>query len=376
MKAFSGRVRVGRRTKELVKRLRPGDMALLNHRDLDRVAAQALLRIPVKAVLNAQPSISGRYPASGTDLLLERGIPVVDGLGEGLLDLLRDGDWVTVDEEGRVWQQGKLLAQGRWVTRELLAEERHRYQARFQEEFTAFLQNTLSYARKEKDVLLRDIPFPPPRVPLAGRPCLVVVRGLDVPEDLQMLAPFIRYEKPVLLAVDGGADALLEQGYRPDIIVGDMDSVSDEALRKARQIIVHAYPDGRAPGWARVEALGLSADRVAMPGTSEDLGLLYAYQMGARLLVLVGSHSSFVDFMEKDRPGMASTLITRLKVGHLLVDAKGVHQLYRAPGPGRTLWAAVVAAALLPLALLAGASPLFRGLLAPLYFKLRFWLGL
>lgn len=384
----SGRARLGRRTKELVRKLNPGEIAIVSHPDLDRVAAQALIRSRVRAVVNAEPSITGRYPAEGTDLLLEAGIPVLDRVGDAIFDTLADGEVVAIacpDEReegveaergtGQVLKGGAIVAQGRAVTPGVMQDDREASRGLFQRQFIAFLRNTVMRADLEKDALLGDVSVPPARVRMAGRHALVVVRGLDYRADLEALAAYIRNEHPVLIGVDGGADALVEHGLRPDVIVGDMDSVGDEALRRAGQIVVHAYADGRAPGLGRVRALNLAADILTAPGTSEDVALHFAYHHGARLLVLVGSHSGFIDFMEKDRAGMASTLLTRLKVGHLLVDAKGVHQLYRFP-LRRGYVAAVLAAALVPAAVVALASPLGRAYLDVLYWKLRMWMGL
>ncbi|MBE3591241.1 MAG: hypothetical protein IMW98_10585 [Firmicutes bacterium] len=369
----SGRARLGRRTKALVRSLHPGEIAVLSHPDLDRVAAQALLAARVKAVINAAPSVTGRYPAEGTDLLLEAGVPVLDSAGEAVFDLIPDGAPVRLEGDG-VWVDGRLVARGRRVTLETLESDRAAHRARFQANFVAFLKNTVERADQEKDWLLGPLDVPPARVPIRGRHALIVVRGLDFRADLETLRAYIRDVRPVLIGVDGGADGLLEFGLRPDVVVGDMDSVGDEALRQARQIVVHAYPDGRAPGLERVRRLGLAADILRAPGTSEDVALHFAHDHGARLLVLVGSHSGFVDFMEKDRAGMASTLLTRMKVGHMLVDAKGVHQLYRtAFRPSYLL--ALTAAALVPAALVVLASPLMRAALSLVYWKVRLWLG-
>ncbi|MGH3657778.1 MAG: putative cytokinetic ring protein SteA, partial [Micromonosporaceae bacterium] len=165
--------------------------------------------------------------------------------------------------------------------------------------------------------------------PMAGRHVLIVVRGYDYKADLDVLRPYIREFKPVLIGVDGGADALVEAGYTPDMIIGDMDSVSDDVLRCGAEIVVHAYADGRAPGLARVEALGLSAVTFPAAATSEDIAMLLADEKAASLIVAVGTHATLVEFLDKGRGGMASTFLTRLRVGGKLVDAKGVSRLYR-----------------------------------------------
>jgi uncharacterized membrane-anchored protein len=180
---------------------------------------------------------------------------------------------------------------------------------------------------------------------MRDRHVLVVVRGYRYREDLRALRPYIREYRPVLLAVDGGADALLEAGYRPDVIIGDMDSVSDEALQAGAELVVHAYPDGRAPGMARLQGLGLDAARLPAPGTSEDVALLVADARGASLIAVVGTHWTLEEFLDKGRPGMASTVLTHLRVGSKLVNARGVHQLYQSRISGWALVVLAVAAA-------------------------------
>jgi uncharacterized membrane-anchored protein len=193
----------------------------------------------------------------------------------------------------------------------------------------AFAANTMEYLKQERELLLDGVGVPDIETTFAGKHCLIVVRGYDYKADLDVLRPYIREFKPVLVGVDGGADALVEAGYTPDLIVGDMDSVSDDALRCGAELVVHAYPDGRAPGLERVQKLGLSAVTFPAAATSEDIAMLLADEKGATLLVAVGTHGTLVEFLDKGRGGMASTFLTRLKVGGKLVDAKGVSRLYR-----------------------------------------------
>jgi uncharacterized membrane-anchored protein len=187
----------------------------------------------------------------------------------------------------------------------------------------------MRYLREEKELLLEGIGVPEISTVIEGRHVLIVVRGYDYRSDLEALRPYISEYKPLLMGVDGGADALIEAGYKPDIIIGDMDSCSDATLRCGAEIIVHAYRDGRAPGIERVQALGLDAVVFPALGTSEDAAMLLADSKGARLLVAVGTHASLVEFLDKGRAGMASTFLTRLRVGPKLVDAKGVSRIYR-----------------------------------------------
>jgi uncharacterized membrane-anchored protein len=153
-------------------------------------------------------------------------------------------------------------------------------------------------------------------------------------------------QRPLLVGVDGGADALLELGLKPDVIVGDFDSVSERALRSGAILVVHAYTDGRAPGAERLDTLGLEYVRFEAPGTSEDIAFLLADDHGAELLVAVGTHSSMVDFLDKGRSGMASTVLVRMMLGPKLVDAKGVSRLYQNQVRPRDLLLMVAAATL------------------------------
>ena len=183
---------------------------------------------------------------------------------------------------------------------------------------------------RERDLLFGGFGLPELDHRLAGRHVLVVVRGYSYRDDLAALRPYIREIRPVLIGVDGGADALREEGYRPDIILGDMHSVSERALMDGAEIVLHAYRDGTAPGRERLIALGLPHKVVNVSGTSEDAAFLLAHAKGADLIVAVGSHGNLREFLDKGRSGMASTFLVRLRVGETLVDAKGVSRLYRA----------------------------------------------
>lgn len=327
--AVQGQVVVDRRTKRLLSRIRPGEIAVIDHRDLDEVAAVGLVEAKVAAVINGSASISGRYPAQGCRLLLEAGIPVLDNVGREILQHLSDGDKVRLEGDYLLSEQHQPLATGSRLTwqhwREKMREARHGLEQTLQ----PFIENTLDYANKERDWVTQPLSLPPLRQSWRGRDVVVVVRGPGFSEDLYALRAFIREADPFLIAVDGGADALLKYGWKPHIILGDMDSVSDRALLQAQELVVHAYPDGRAPGLERVERLGLSAHLLPSPGTSEDIALLTAFEGGAELIVAVGTHSHMVDFLEKGREGMASTLLARIKMGAKLVDAKGVSRLFR-----------------------------------------------
>jgi uncharacterized membrane-anchored protein len=319
--------RVDRRTKDLLKRVRPGEIAVIDHADIDRVAAEGLIAAGVAAVVNASPSFTGRYPNLGPLLIARAGIPLVDEVGSGLLDQVSEGDALRV-VEGEVWRGDQLLAWGKRVEpsdlEERFAAARHAIGA----ELEAFAVNTLEYIRREARLSFEPIELPELSCDFRGRHALVVVRGYDHRSDLAALRPYIREYSPVLIGVDGGADALLDMGLRPDVIVGDFDSVSTRALSCGAQLVHHVHPDGRAPGRENLLEWGVPYAEFVAEGTSEDVAMLLAAEAGAHLIVAVGTHATMVEFLDKGRAGMASTFLTRLRLGPLLVDAKGVSRLY------------------------------------------------
>jgi uncharacterized membrane-anchored protein len=339
-----GPARLDRRTKNLSKRLCPGDIAIIDHVDLDRVSGDALIRRHVAAVVNVATSISGRYPNHGPQLLLEAGIPLMDDAGPDLFAKVREGAIVRLNGE-TLYAGEEVIAKGRLQTAESVAAAMAEAKASVATQLQAFVANTLEYMTREGDLLVDGITAPELRTRMENRHVLVVVRGYHHREDLAALRSYIREFKPLMIGVDGGADALLEAGYRPHIIVGDMDSVSDAGLRCGAELVVHAYPDGQAPGLERVQRLGLPAVLLPGPGTSEDIALLMADEKGASLIVAVGTHFSLDEFLDKDRPGSSSTILTRLRVGGgKLVDAKGVSRLYRPRVSGWALMVLVLAA--------------------------------
>ncbi len=339
----TGTVRLDRRTKRLVGRLRPGEVAVIDHVDLDRVAADSLVAVGVAAVLNAKPSISGRYPNLGPEVLVQAGVPLLDDLGEALFERLREGDVVRVEAD-TVYLNGQPVASGTRQDAETIRKAMIDAREGLSVQLEAFAANTMEYLLQERDLLLDGVGVPDVGTKIAGRHVLIVVRGYDYQDDLEVLRPYIREFKPVLIGVDGGADALVEGGYSPDIIIGDMDSVSDDVLRCGAEVIVHAYPDGRAPGLTRVNELGVTATTFPAAATSEDIAMLLADEKGASLIVAVGTHATLGEFLDKGRGGMASTFLTRLKIGGKLVDAKGVSKLYRQNISGSSLLLLVLSA--------------------------------
>jgi len=322
-----GLARVDRRTKDLTKRLQPGDVAVIDHEDLDRVAAEALVRTRVAAVVNAAVSVSGRYPNAGPMALAAAGVTLVDGVGPQIMDLVVEGREIRV-EGAAIWCDGVIVGQGVRQDAGSLQKAYDAAKETMGEALERFAANTLEFLRDEHELVLDPTELPDLEVEMRGRHVLIVVRGFDYREDLAHLRSYVREIKPVVVAVDGGADALLEEGMRPDVIIGDFDSVSDGALGCGAELVVHCYKEGDAPGAERLDAMGLSYVTFSPMGTSEDAAMLLAFDKGADLIVAVGTHVSMVEFLDKGRAGMASTFLTRLKVGQLLVDAKGVSKLY------------------------------------------------
>lgn len=377
-----GIARVDRRTKNLVQRSQPGDIAVILHEDLDRVSAEGLVGAGVAAVVNGSSSTSGRYPNLGPLILIEAEIPLIDQVGPLVLEKIREGDAVRLDGD-RVFVGDRLAGIGIRESRDSVLTQMEAANRALGERFDDFATNTLEFMRRERDLLFGGTGLPSLQHDLSGKPVLVVVRGYTYREDLAALRPYIRDARPVLVGVDGGADALLDEGYVPDLIVGDMDSVSDEALelgmpggprRTSTEIVLHAYADGRAPGQPRLDALEVPYTAVEALGTSEDLAFLMAHEKGAELIVAVGTHGNLREFLDKGREGMASTFLVRLRVGEILMDAKGVSRLYgsrRIRGRDALL---LVGSAMFAMVMVILASPPLRLYFVQLFEQLRQWL--
>ncbi len=381
--AIAGSVRPGRRTKLLVKHLVPGDIALIDHLDVDRVSAEELIAAEVVAVLNCRPSSSGTYPNLGPLLLVEAGITLVDLPTDALFDLVSDGDPLVLRARGaapdgsplaEVLRRGELLATGQVLDLQRVRSETEARRREVGEALERFAANTLEHMREERELLTGRIPLPRFRTDFRDRSTLLVVRGAGYQRDLRALRPFIRDMRPLVVAVDGGADAVLEAGLRPDMIVGDMDSASERALRCGAELVVHSYPDGRAPGCGRVEELGLPFALVPSPGTSQDVAMLIAAEKGARLIVSVGSQLNLVEFLDRNRRGMSSTFLTRLRVGEILVDAKGVSRLYQ-PRPGLTPLLVVIAAGVIAMIAVIWLTPALRDVAELIWLRVQILFG-
>jgi uncharacterized membrane-anchored protein len=371
---FTGPARLDKRTKRLVKRIGAGDIAIVDHAGIDRVSGEDLVACGVRHVVNVAESVAAHYANRGPLILVEAGVHLVDMPGTPLFDLLDDGAVVTLSG-GRLLRDGELIAEGRVLDRERVREAYEESRRDIGAALEAFAENTMAHIREERELLAGEIALPDFDTSFRDRPALVVVRGVDHERDLRILRPYVRETRPVLIAVDGGANAILDDGFVPHMIVGDMDSATDEALRCGAELVVHAYPDGRAPGRERLDPMGLDYKVVPAPATSEDVALLIAAEKGANLIVSVGSHFNLVEFLDKNRAGMSSTFLTRLRVGEILVDAKGVSRLYR-PSAGRGPVLIVAAAALATLIVIVATSSTLGPLLDLLWLKLQVLLGL
>ena len=336
----TGTVRLDRRTTSLVRRLKAGDVAVVDHLDLDRATAEALVDCGVVAVVNASSFISGRYPNLGPELLARSGVVMVDDIGSDVFTKVRDGSTVRV-HDGALIVGDTTVATGHELGAEEIGTLMEDARSGLSTQLQSFTHNTTEFLRREQELLLHGQGVPNTRTIFDGRPVVVVVRGYDYREDLRRLKRFIREQRPVLVGVDAGADALIAAGHRPDIVVVGEEglaqgstagerggTVSDKALRTSREVVMHADRSGRAIGGDRLDRLGVRHQTLSASGTSEDVALLLADVRGASLIIAVGTHATLDEFLDRQRAGLASTFLTRLRVGPKLVDAKGVPQLY------------------------------------------------
>jgi uncharacterized membrane-anchored protein len=369
MKKISGIVKKDKKTKNLIMRLKPGEIALIDHEDIDYLSAKLLIEKKIKAILNISSSFTGKFLNTGILELFKNRILIIEELDRNLFEKIKDGEKITI-LENKIYRDGELLGEGKILKEEVFREKLKLAEKNINRELQLFAENTIEYIKKEGSLLLSDISFPELRTNIKNRHVLIVVRGRDYKEDLRMLKNYIDEIKPVLIGVDGGADALLEFGYKPDIIVGDMDSVSDEALKCGAEILLHTYPEKDSPGVERIKKLKLSYKTISLPCISEDIALLLAYHSGAILIVGVGMHFSLIEFLEKGRKGMSSTFLTRLKVGSILVDAKGVSKLYHS-FPSIYMLIFLITAGIIPILIVFFTSPVSLSFLK--LFKI--WIG-
>ncbi|QDX93668.1 hypothetical protein EEL30_16020 [Brevibacillus laterosporus] len=356
------------KTKWLCQRLKAGHIAMINHRNLDVTAAEELIASQVRAVINLAPFLTGDFLTEGAARLLQANIALFEidsamNVASDIQEFL-EGEQVEIVNNCLYAIPSEKQKQTKIALRPFLMLD---YEARAQQAinhehkyYNQFLANTLTFAEQEKNLFTDELPLLPIRSSFTNRFVVLVNRGPSAQDDLQSLAFFIKKCRPILLAVDGGADVILRCGWTPDVILGDLDSVSDHALFSGADIILHAYQDGTAPGRNRLDRLGIPYYELPAPGTSEDVAMLVAYQGQATRIITIGSHTSMQDFLEKGRKGMASTFIIRTRIGHKLIDAKGMHYLIQQKEKFRPSVGTVIASSLGLISLLLFMHPTIR----------------
>jgi uncharacterized membrane-anchored protein len=363
---LTGTARVERRTRVLLPRLRPGDVAVVDHLDMDRSTAQALVDAGVSAVLNAAPMISGRFPNLGPRVLTEAGILVLDSV-EGAFGIT-DGTSVRVHDEV-VFADGAAVAMGREVDIDTVDREMAQARAGMGSQLETFTHNCTEFLRREEGLLLHGLGLPETATRIAGRPVVVVVADARSRRRLASIEAFIREQDPVLVGVDRGADLILDAGHRPDIVLlsnaaGESERPSAKALRAARDVVVRVDSGGRLHA-EQLERLGVRPLPLESSAASEDSALLLLEAEDARLIVGVGLHASLEEVLDRQNPGLAGTYLTRLKVGHLLVDAGSVYLLYSGRVRPRHMFLVLVAG-LIALATAVAVTPVGQEWLAAL----------
>ncbi|MGH3872416.1 MAG: putative cytokinetic ring protein SteA [Pseudonocardiaceae bacterium] len=325
---LTGLARVDRRTDTLVRRVGPGDIVVLDQVDLDRRTADALVAAGVAGVVNAAPSISGRFPNLGPEILVRAGIVLLDGVGPEVMRV-KDGARLRL-YEGRVYLGDTELAGGTEQTVDSIADLMIEAKSGLSAQLEAFSANTIEFLRHERALIIDRVGVPEVAVPIHGREVLVVAAGYNHTDDLAELKHFIHEYHPVLIGVEAGADALHAAGYRPHLIVGDPRQVKTGTLKAADEVVVPAQPDGFAPGLERIQDLGIGAVTFPAMSNPEDLALLLAEAHGAALVITVGFQATLHEFLDRGRSGSnPSTFLTRLRLGSKLVDGHAVAALYR-----------------------------------------------
>ncbi len=334
----AGTVRAGRRLETVLRKAGAGDIAVIDHSDLDSNHADALLDRGVAAVVNASPFISGRYPNLGPELLAKAGVLLVDDAGPEVLKAVKDGSPARIADDGTVYVGDRAVATGRTLGLDDVRAQMDAAREGLTAQLQSLTHNATEYLRREQDLFLHGLGVPHLATAMQGRPAVVVVSDFDHEDDLRRIRAFIREQKPVLVGVDAGAEALRAAGLRPDVVVvgpaglgganGASRAVSDQALTAAREVVVHADASDRAEGSERLDRLGIRSQRIAASGATEDIALLVADHQGASLIVTVGTHATLEELLDRQRNGLASTFLTRLRVGPRLVDARSVPTLY------------------------------------------------
>ncbi|MEU5407021.1 putative cytokinetic ring protein SteA [Nocardia asteroides] len=346
----AGIARVDRNTRRLLRRVGPGDVVVLDETDLDRHTADRLVEAGVVAVINTSPSISGRYPNLGPEVLVANGIVLMDTVSSDAFGKIKDGAKVRIDEgivyaDKLVKKEPEVLVEGIEFDESAIADRMIEARNGLADHLDAFAGNTTEFVRTESALLIDGIGVPDIELELRNRHVVVVADGSGHLEELQKLKPFIKEYAPILIGVGRGADTLRKLKYKPDLIVGDPDEISTETLRSGAEMILPADTDGHAKGLERIQDLGIGATTFPSSGSPTDLALMLADHHGASLIVLAGAPASLEDFFDRGRrDSNPATFLTRLKVGAKLVDAKAVSTLYRQRSSGAALALVVLAA--------------------------------
>jgi uncharacterized membrane-anchored protein len=323
-----GTARVDRDIDRLLRRVRPGDIAVLDVLDLDRITADALVDAEIAAVINASQSVSGRYPNQGPEVLVANGVTLIDETGPDVFKKIKDGAKVRL-HNGGVYSGDRRLIRGTERTDEEITDMMQEAKSGLVAHLEAFAGNTIEFIRSESPLLIDGIGIPDVDIELRRRHVVVVADEEDATDDLKRLKPFIKEYQPVLIGVNSGADVLLKAGYRPQLIVGDPSNLSTEVLKSGAQVVLPADADGHAPGLERIQDLGVGAMTFPAAGSPADLALLLADHHGASLLVIAGQRANIETFFDRTRQDSnPSTFLTRLRVGEKVVDAKAVATLY------------------------------------------------
>ncbi|MFX0578738.1 putative cytokinetic ring protein SteA [Nocardia nepalensis] len=345
----TGIARVDRNTRRLLKRVGPGDVVILDEMDLDRLTADRLVEAGVLAVVNTSPSISGRYPNLGPEVLVANGILLLDTVSSDAFKI-KDGTKVRIDEgvvyaDKLVKKEPEVLVTGIELTESDIAERMIEARNGLADHLEAFAGNTIEFIRTESALLIDGIGVPELELGMKHRHVVVVADGPDHADDLRRLKPFIKEYAPIMVGVGRGADTLMKQGYRPDLIVGDPDEITTATLKSGAEVILPADTDGDAKGLERIQDLGIGATTFPSSGAPSDLALLLAHHHGASLIVTAGAAASLDDFFDRGRrDSNPATFLTRLKIGTKLVDAKAVATLYRNRVSGTAIAMVVLAA--------------------------------
>ena len=341
---LSGIARVDRNTCRLLRRVSHGDIVVIDELDLDRITADVLVAAGVLAVINASPSISGRYPNLGPEVLVANGIVLIDDAGQEIFKKIKDGSKIRLDE-GVVYSGEKQLATGHELAAAEISDKMIAAKNGLAAHLEAFSGNTIEFIRTESPLLIDGIGVPEIDLDLTDRHVVVVADGPDHVADLKNLKPFIKEYAPILVGVGAGADSLTKAGYRPDLIVGDPEDITASTLKCGAEVVLPADPDGHARGLERIQDLGIGAMTFPASGGPADLALLLADHHGASMIVTVGSAASLDEFFDRSRrDSNPATFLIRLKAGPKLVDAKAVATLYRSRVSGGAIALLVLAA--------------------------------